>query len=125
MTRYLLALMLAGLSSCQQPSERVTATDATARDALSKANRQEHRIVDLERKVASLEFQVEEVRNFALSNYNAHESLRKTFNSNADAENKARVARLTASGYCGKEQVNYSDGSWSMRNKECTLKDLK
>lgn len=125
MTRHLLALMFVGLSSCQQPNERVTATDATAMDALNKANRQETKIAALEQKAEDLQVQINGVRDLALSNYKAHESLRKTFNGNVDEENKARAARLTASGYCGKEQVNYPDGSWSMRNKECTTKDLK
>jgi len=91
-------------------------------DASFKAQQSD---ADLERRINALESKLNmteaEVKDVA----NAHESLRQTFNGNVDIENRAKVKRMTAAGACGTEVVNFKDGGWTVRNKECTLKDLK
>lgn len=97
--------------------ERVERIDAIA-SADDQIQRLTIRVTQLEQEVKFTEGDLKSV-------VNAHESLRKTFNSNVDIENRAKVARMTAQGACGTETVRYDDGGWSVRNKECTLKDLK
>lgn len=76
------------------------------------------RINEMQRKIDFAESDIESVSK-------AHESLRKTFNGNVDIDNRAKVARLTAAGACGTETVRFDNGGWAVRNKECTLKDLR
>ena len=44
---------------------------------------------------------------------------------NARVANENAVKDMTAAGACGKETVYFKDGGLAIRNKECTVKDLK
>lgn len=79
----------------------------------------------LQLRVTELERQVEFAEGLAKDVATSHESLRNTFNGNVDIENRAKVARLTEQGACGTETEYLKSGGWIVRNKECTLKDLK
>lgn len=87
---------------------------------------------DLTTRVDSLEDRLALLKEGQAANYayiksvaDGHDSLVKTFNGNVNMENKAKVARMTAAGGCGQERINYPDGGWAFRNKECTIKDLR
>lgn len=119
-----LAMALA-LSGCDRPSEaqQLTAIDAhTAKSGSDLALRQ---TADLTARVNELERQMESLKAVVAENVAAHESLRKTFNSNVQKDNNEAVRDMTRRGVCGTERVNYQDGGWAFRNRECTLKDLK
>lgn len=91
-------------------------------EAVARAN---NNLSDLKLRIVEMEREIEFAEGDIKSVSAAHESLRKTFNSNVDIENKAKVARMTARGACGTETVRFDDGGWAIRNKECTLKDLR
>lgn len=82
-------------------------------------------VAKLQLRVTELERQLEATEGVVGSVASAHESLRKTFNNNVDIENKAKVARMTAQGACGTETYYPPSGGMVLRNKACTLNDLK
>lgn len=115
----------AALVGCGKPTEaqQLTAIDAhTAKSGSDLALRQ---ISDLTGRVNELERQIDGLKEVVAQNAAAHESLRKTFNGNVQKDNDEAVKDMTRRGVCGTERVNYNDGSYVMRNKECTLKDLR
>jgi len=79
---------------------------------------QDAKIADLERKVNMLETKLDIVDG-------ERESLRKTVNNNADIANDNAIRAMTSRGACGTERVDYPDGSWSFRNRQCTKADLR
>ena len=121
------------LAGCQSPVEKEQLIRSDADSRL------ETRIIELERKVQDLESKAQEIKtkaesaesmaytagDLASSTYNAHESLRKVVNKNADIENQQAIRDMTDRGACGRENVYYPDGGWSVRNKPCTMKDLR
>lgn len=80
--------------------------------------RQDAKIADLERKLAMFERDI-------LAIDRAHSSLQDTVNNNANAANSNALGDMTARGACGRERVDYPDGSWTFRNKKCSKADLK
>lgn len=53
-----------------------------------------------------------------------HTRLLNTFNGNVDQNNAAKLRDATNQGLCGRETVQFADGSWTYRNRECTWKLL-
>lgn len=94
-------------------------------ERIDSVHRVDSRVSELEIRIIEMERQLKYAEGDLRSVAKAHESLRKTFNGNVDIDNRAKVARLTAAGACGTETVRFDDGSWTTRNKECTMKDLK
>lgn len=83
------------------------------------------RIDELETKLSDLDEAQGKTRDFALSIYDAHESMRKTFNRNVALDNERAVAAMTARGACGQEWAQTEAGQSYVKNKACTTKDLK
>jgi len=88
-------------------------------------------VAELKLQVTELERQVRELKEndtkqdaFTTETWNQLSSLRKTFNENVDLDNKKTLAAATARGVCGTETVQFADGSWTTRNRECTWKLL-
>lgn len=109
----ILAASLAGCADRPQvwrESEIQAIAEDAADDAAIAATDYEDRIAELESKVEALEKRIGTVSDLALSNYDAHESLRKTFNHNVDLDNKRRDAQRTARGECGYTKVAAGDG---------------
>lgn len=99
-------------------------------DGFQKSGTKEE-VARLSLQVTELEREIEELKDanktqdkFAVDTWNALSSLRTTFNSNVDLENKKTLARATERGACGRETVQFADGSWTYRNRECTWKLL-
>lgn len=85
----------------------------------------EVRLIAMQQDNDRLRREVDLLRDWLKEDSNNLESLRKTFNGNVQKENQATVARMTARGACGTEQINFANGGYTIRNKECTLKDLR
>lgn len=98
----------------KERSERIEAVSS----AQMRVDKVELRLIEMERK---LEFAEGDIK----SAFEAQDRLRKVVNTNADIENRQAVREMTARGACGTETIQYPNGGWSVRNKECTLKDLK
>ncbi|MEW9855903.1 hypothetical protein [Novosphingobium sp. M1R2S20] len=96
-----------------------------AEEAVKSVQRMDVRLARLEEENRKLKGDMDLLRDWLKAESDALESLRKTFNHNVNLENSAKVARMTAQGACGTERVEYPDGGWAIRNKECTQKDLK
>lgn len=118
MTGVLITLPLNG---CDKPDPNAAETMRQ----IGRIDNLEMRVMELERKLDHAERDINGVRELELENARNHESLRKTFNRNVDVNNLAKVARMTADGACGRETVQYPNGGWTVRNRECTLKDLR
>lgn len=113
-----LAMLLAG---CDQSHAVDQAAIGIQRDRIDQL---ESRLSAIEERDKAQDTAINGVRDLALETYNAHESLRKTFNGNVDMDNKAKAAALTAAGGCGQERYFDDNGYPRLRNKPCTVKDL-
>ena len=83
------------------------------------------RIAELEQKVRALEGD-NAANTKAISNlYDQISRTLKLLNSNADVANENAAKDMTRRGACGTERVAYPDGSWTVRNRTCTVKDLE
>lgn len=80
---------------------------------------------DLETRIVALERQVEFAEGDIKNAFAAQDRLRTVVNKNADIENREAVQEMTARGACGTETIRYPNGGWTVRNKECTVKDLR
>lgn len=107
---FLSLIAIASLSACSDRPKLWTESEIqdiagdAAGDAAADTDH-EDRIADLESRIDALEERIGVVSDLAVGNYNAHESLRKTFNANVKIDNDARDARRTARGECGYTQV--------------------
>lgn len=81
-------------------------------------------VTELEREIRDLKEANGRQDKFAVDTWNELSSLRKTFNENVNIDNKQALARATSNGLCGRETVQFADGSWTERNRECTWKLL-
>lgn len=120
----LLILSLSGCDDIPRARSESAIRGIAAEEAVKAAQRMDERVTQLEADNQRLQANVEILQRWVDGESKSLESLRKTFNRNVDAQNKAKVLRMTANGACGTERVDYPDGGWSTRNKECTLKDL-
>lgn len=123
---------IALLAGCNKPSESAQLTAIEAHTAKTGADMANQQIVEMTERLNAMDGQIRQLREGQSANYayiksvdEAHERLRTVFNGNVEMDNKASVARMTARGACGTERVTYQDGGWAMRNKECTIKDLR
>lgn len=121
-------LVLIALGGCndmpgQLSEERVTAI--AAQQAVAANQAAEARIDKLENENRELQHELSLLTKWVRAESASLDSLRRTFNQNVVIDNKAKVARMTAAGACGVERVNYPEGGWAMRNRECTQKDLR
>ena len=94
-------------------------------DAIASRKADSSRVDELEERVEKLE---ERLRLTSASLDEArsnHESLRNTFNGNVDIENRSRAREMTRRGACGQEVEQVSGGGVIVRNKECTVNDLR
>lgn len=125
--RRILIVALVGLSACNGASPAATEERARAiavREVVDARVAIEDRLDKVEAENRQLSERLTLLHNWIKEDSQNLDSLRKTFNGNVDRTNKAKVARMTAEGACGTERVEYPDGGWITRNKECTLKDL-
>lgn len=126
--RIALLLVLTALTGCnempgQLSEERVTAI--AAQQAVAANQTAEGRIDKLENENRELQHELSVLTKWVRAESESLDSLRRTFNQNVVIDNNAKVARMTAAGACGTERVTFPEGGWTVRNKECTLKDLR
>lgn len=116
-------LAFVALVGCDEPDRYETAREV----ALLKIDLAtlQARVSQLESDNKSLKERVSANANLATSLYDAHESLRKTFNRNVVADNEYWRKKRTAEGVCGQETVWFKDGSYTVRNKDCPLPPAK
>lgn len=116
-----LPLLLAGCDNLPQAR-----TETEIREiAREEADFAGDKVIALEARIAALEESAIRDRAFMVETYNAHESLRKTFNGNVDQTNREKVANMTARGACGTRLVNLPNGGYYNERIECTEKDLR
>jgi hypothetical protein len=99
---------------------------------MDEVAKQGSQLSDIEARLRRLETEqdLESNRITAISEYarivsDDLDSLRNTFNGNVNQTNREKAARLTASGYCGEETYTDDYGVRRLRNKECTVDDLR
>lgn len=118
-------LILAGCDDIPRARTEAEIREMAQAAALDERAELQAKIDALELRVIELETDGPRQDRFALDTYNSLVSLRNTFNSNVDQENRFLAKQMTARGGCGTELVTYPDGGQAWRNKECTVKDLK
>lgn len=116
-----------GVAGCDQPNS-VSDVTAPRRETVEaklavEAERMENDI--LEKRVTDMEEQISSLRSLVLSLDDAHEGLRKVVNQNARASNEDAVRDMTRRGACGTEQEWLPSGGYIIRNRQCTLADLR
>lgn len=121
--RIALVLAIAALSGCDN------AKDTYARSVAEDAQR---RAIDAGTDLATIKQRLKEMdeRDDRLSSYigavdKSGESLRKTVNHNAQVNNDNAVKDMTADGSCGREWVQFGNGTMGWQNRRCTSADLK
>lgn len=82
-------------------------------------------IADLQRKLREVEAENTRQNQFAVDTYNSLTNLRTTFNSNVDQRNREKAHELTKLGGCGQERYFDDAGYPRIRNKPCTVNDLR
>lgn len=99
----------------------------SSRDATQDAQlgRIESDIAELRALVRSIKEDAEKDRAFLVDTYNSQESIRRTFNHNAQVSNENSVKDMTRRGACGQVWQQSTDGQWFQANKPCTVADLK
>lgn len=85
----------------------------------------DQKIGDLETRIIGLERKMEFAEGDIARSTKVQDRIVETFNKNVDMDNRQSVREMTARGACGTERVDFEDGGWTIRNKECTLKDLR
>ncbi len=85
---------------------------------LAKLQDMETRVAELERKAAFQEAYAEAISKDL-------DSVSGQVSRNAKVANDNALRDMTNAGACGRERVDYPDGSWTLRNRECTLKDMR
>lgn len=126
--RVCFALALLLLAGCDKiPTAKTDAQiRAIAAEEVKSANGVlEVRMIGLQQENERLQRDVKLLRDWLKEDTENLEHLRRTFNGNVQKDNEAAVARMTARGACGTEQVTFPGGGYTLRNKECTLKDLR
>lgn len=76
------------------------------------------RIVTLERELGS----AKETAGLAVA---AVSAVSDRVSNNAKVANENAVKDMTRNGACGQETIYLENGGWTVRNRECTTKDLK
>ena len=90
--------------------------------AVQKAEARSH---DLEARLATLEESLKGTQETIGMTAAAVDEVSSRVSNNARVANENAVKDMTAAGACGKETVYFKDGGLAIRNKECTVKDLK
>lgn len=124
MVRKALVTAILCLAGCNPPVSRSEAEEIaqahSAPDGYSRA-----RIAELEQEVAALKSKQDATERHLDTVEEAQSKLLQTFNHNVRVDNDNAVRAMTRRGACGKETIVDEYGSTIIRNKECTLKDLR
>lgn len=112
-----MALALAG---CDKPANQseIRALQGGINDLTLEDTRLQARIVELERQREADDAMIKSLGK-------AVDGLSAQVNSNARVANENAVSDMTAAGLCGKETVYFEGGGYTIRNRKCTVKDLK
>lgn len=124
------ALTLTACSQINETEQKAIIARDVAEKASNKAYGNEARIIELERKQAMLDRDVDSLRELALANSDSTDHLRNTVNNNAKVNNENAVRDMTRRGACGYRDVypprRGEDGGWIISERiPCTEKDLK
>ncbi|NBB38661.1 hypothetical protein [Sphingobium yanoikuyae] len=122
--RALLFSMVLSLSACGSAMEDDYARK-TAEDAQRRAIDADAEIQLLRQKLTDLEDRQSRLFNYTKAVDDAGNSLRSTVNTNAQAANNNSAKAMTERGACGREWVEFENGTTGWRNKTCTSNDLK
>ena len=90
-----------------------------AADAQRRVGATESDLEDLKRRITTMEERQGATYELAKATYDAHESLRKTFNKNVDIDNRRSDAIDTQLGNCGKQWIQ-GDQGWVTVNRDCS-----
>ncbi|SES19723.1 hypothetical protein [Sphingobium sp. YR768] len=121
---FLVALGCVALFGCSNTAPSYSQTDRI-NGLVESETRLQLRVDGLENKIAKMEREQLQDRQFSVDTFNALGSLRKTFNKNVGIENEEAVRDMTRRGACGAEWTQATDGQWFQTNKICTVSDLK
>lgn len=87
--------------------------------------RAETRSEDLKTRIIALEHEITSTKETANIAVSAVDAVSDQVRNNAKVANENAVKDMTRNGACGRETIYLDNGGWTIRNKECTVKDLK
>lgn len=87
--------------------------------------RAETRNADLETRIMALEREVEATKTTVGIATKTVSSVADQVSKNARVANDNAIADMTAAGACGRETIYFENGGYTVRNKQCTVKDLR
>lgn len=118
-TAALTLLLLAGCSVASKDTDQIEADlfEVQTESMVNKAD-----IENLEAKMETRLEALEKAHDSLVGTVNQHAEI---INKNARVNNENAAADMTARGACGTERVTLPDGAITVRNRECTEKDLR
>jgi len=116
----LLGLAVAGCDGVKDTYARSVAEDAQRRSMDANTD-----VILLKQKLKDIEDRQDRLSNYISAVDSGQEALRKTVNFNAGVNNDNAVRDMTRRGACGRQWVQFANGTYGWQNKECSKGDLK
>lgn len=113
------------VSGCKQQIQRDEVEQIAERHSDVALTEALNEIARLERKLEAIEPRIVYLESIEKINSKAIDGVSAQVSNNAKVANDNALKDMTAAGACGKDRVDFPDGSWTVRNRQCTLKDMR
>lgn len=115
---------LISLTGCKQQVTQEDAEFIAERHSEIALNTARAEVAQLKTQLGQIELRLAYLESMDKINSKAIEGVSARVSHNATVANNNALKDMTADGVCGRERVDYPNGSWIIRNRKCTLDDM-